>query len=967
MKTKWAFLLLALIQTVEGQAASILNSENVEIQARRVDRVALQSQDSAASRLKSLIKKYKSQAQEGVLLMRLAQVYQEGAEIEFRISYGRSPKNKSNTAIQLGRYRGRLQDAVNTINELLIRFPRYPLVDEALFIRAKAKEELGQKDSAREDYLNLTQNYRDSKHLLASYMALADLVIEKNNHAEAIQYLNQIEAHPESSFFPFALYKLAWAHFNLRNIPRALGYLERHVHLYLNKSRIEKLSASDIALRENSLMDMATFYFDGYELGNLSYTLSAALNYFQKQQPGELLGKMILRFAKLLRSRQREADLALWKTEMIQKVGALPEAMDVVITLFDHLWDQRRVSEIPAACSDIQTLFRMNAKNPALTQSESYVSARNALTQRAEVLQDVIVKQGGKSSTPELQLQMKVLEALYSTFIQIVPETDPRIVLAHYNLAETLFKISNFNSATDNYRWILQHWNKVLKFQRSEVELKAIASRYESLHSLGAIPKQITPAKPDQLRWDEFKEKLPPQIREWTSWIDSYSGGSSESAETFNSFQFEANRTIYQQGGVRAAIERMVRFSEKNRTSKYAIPSQELVLDSLLLTQNWPEIQRTTRYFLSRAPKSTPFYNRLQQLSADAAFKQVEENYQSGAYDKLIAQAKDYILSYPKNERVADALFLMANASLAKKDEKLASEGYSQLIQNHPKSALASKARLARGQLSLAKARFDLAAQDFESYLNSENPPMKTSPKETQNLWSQLFTLKWISGQKAASCKQFDHETGNSTFEECLKFWALSELNDTHSEASATEKTLPREAKQRALKGSEQTRALWALLELGSDSDLDLRSQLHLIRSLATHWDKLDSSIRLTMLQQMNSVIPPKLEAIRLEIKKATPMNRASAKAVSIRAEWIKEFEETIAKVMKLPWYRLQASGLMQLALAYDDFVISLQSAPIPKDLSAEESVAYQKSVYEIVEPFSKKRDDIAERAMTSK
>lgn len=954
-----------------------VNPVSLEVQARRVDRVALQSQDAAASRLKVLIRKYQGTAQEGVLLMRLAQIYQEGAGIEFRISYGRTqgklPEaplsaktvqaiakgSKSSPALSaalqphLIKYRNRLSDSISTINSLLTRFPRYPLVDEALFIRAKAKEELGEKESAKADYLSLTSNYKDSKHLLAAYMALADIAIEKNSHAEAIAYLNPVESHPESAFFSFALYKLAWSHFNLRNIPKALSYLERHVRLYLNKldqaGPGSQLSSSDLALRENSLLDVAAFYFDGYELNLPNFTLSGALGYFKKLQPGNYLGRMNLRFAKLLRSRLREADLVSWKNELIQKEPLQPETMDVVLTLFDHLWDQNRLAEISSACQDIENLYRFNSRQNALLQSDSYLAARNALTARAEKLQTAILKAGPQVAN---QVPMNVLRALYSTYIHIVPESDPRILLAHYNLAETLFKTADFSSATSHYRWILQHWNSKIQFTRPEIELKAIASRYETLHAQNKIPTKITPVRPDLLLWAEFKGKVPSDILEWIDWIDSYSG---KSDETLANFEFEANRTLYQLGGVRSSLERLVKFSERHRDSKFAIPSQELVLDSLILTQNWSEIFRVSQRFLKKTPPQSPFGIRLTQLSADAAFKQVEGHYQAKNYDKLFQEAKSYVKTYPSNERVADALYLMANASLAQKDQKTALAEYSELIKNHPNSTLTSKALLARGQIALSNHHWEEAATDYSAYL-------KASLSKDSELWKELFVLHWITGRKAPSCEPI--ASNEAVAQECSKYSALSYLqNPLKNKGLETH-----QARHLALKGPSENRSLWSLVALSMASSdgakADLREQLHLIRSLVTHWEKLDPSIRISTLGELNSLIPPTLERIRLEIKKATPMNRASAKAVSIRAEWIKEFEETVSKVMKLPWYRLQTNSLMQLALAYDDFVGSLTNAPVPQDLSAEEVATYKKNVNDLVLPFSSKRDDIAERAV---
>ena len=116
-------------------------------------------------------------------------------------------------------------------------------------------------------------------------MSLADFAVEANDHASAITYLKEVEKRPEDPHYPFALYKMAWSYYNLKAIPESLSYAERQIGYYNDRAKRTETnftSDSDAALRENTLLDVAVFYFEGYEENLKPYALDNALDYFKK-------------------------------------------------------------------------------------------------------------------------------------------------------------------------------------------------------------------------------------------------------------------------------------------------------------------------------------------------------------------------------------------------------------------------------------------------------------------------------------------------------------------------------------------------------------------------------------------------------------------------------------------------------------------------------------------------------------
>ncbi len=313
------------IKDVANAEIKLSKANATEDQERQVDQVALHSQEQAIAKLNQLFKKYTGTSKEPVFLSKLADLQQQHATILFRIAHSKSHRSKK--TLDLAPYHKMLNQSISSLDRLIAKYPGFEEIPHAYFLRGKAYEELGKKPEAGKNYLHLVHNYPNADESTSAYMSLAEFAIEANDHARAVTFLKEVEKRPEDPHFPFALYKLAWAHYNLKKIPEALSYAERQIKFYNDrKSRDEtsSLSNSDLALKENTLLDSAVFYFEGYEEKLPQYSNDMALSYFRNLEEGPILGKMLLRYAKLLRSHSHEADLTSWKNQVLSSASDRP-------------------------------------------------------------------------------------------------------------------------------------------------------------------------------------------------------------------------------------------------------------------------------------------------------------------------------------------------------------------------------------------------------------------------------------------------------------------------------------------------------------------------------------------------------------------------------------------------------------------------------------------------------------------
>jgi len=265
-----------------------------------------------------------------------------------------------------------MNQGIHTLTVLIDKYPSYQEIAHAYFLRGKGYEEIENKVAAAKDYNFLVTKFPLAEETTPAYMSLAEFAIDANEHAKAISYLKEVEKKPEDNHYPFALYKMAWAYYNLKDIPMSLKYAEKQIHYYndIEKSESEasgtNLSTSDNALKENTLLDSAVFYFEGYEQNPDQYSDAKAFAYFRNLDKGPTLGKILLRYSKLLRAHSHDHDLVVWKDLILtaELSGDLKsgETLEIVLNTYDHLLNRRVYPAVIKTAQDIVGLYQFSKK-----------------------------------------------------------------------------------------------------------------------------------------------------------------------------------------------------------------------------------------------------------------------------------------------------------------------------------------------------------------------------------------------------------------------------------------------------------------------------------------------------------------------------------------------------------------------------------------------------------------------------
>jgi TolA-binding protein len=599
--------------------------------------------------------------------------------------------------------------------------------------------------------------------------------------------------------------------------------------------------------------------------------------------------------------------------------------------------NKHRYNRVVLLATDIVNL---NKKHPS---KELASKSQKKLLDTADELQKIVLKNKNASDIASVS---EPLAGIYDSFIQIVDENDPRVAKAHYNLAETLFLIKQYERAAQNYRWIVSRGMDNHK-DVADSAIKAIASRYEVLSEKKLLPQKIEPKK---LKDGDDDYSSDPRD-EWLAWIDAYVERNETIDETF---YYEANRLLYDSGRVKRAIERMKKFALRQPKSKYAIASATLAIDTYILSEAWDDLHDSAMVMLKVKAWTTPeFVTMLHKVNTEALYKIAEREYKKENYAEALYKSDLFLKEYKEKSPVRNAFLSMAGHS-AYKEKKLsqALKYYSELVEAAAGTSYASEALLSKGKIAEELYDFAAASRDYQQYMNYPGAKI-------DDYRERVLLLSWMSGSKDIQEQALNSKTlckGVAKAEDlCARYEALFYLTDKPVDGATiayAEKNLQ----------TSSLKHLWALYLLVHDTKPSFKTRNDRLKLFSKVWDKLEGLEQIALLHYINSALLKNIEQGREELAAVAPL-KGKEKDILFRIQKMREYEAAVEAVVQMPWVRIKAHGLNQLAETYYGFVNELRSVPTPKDFSAADKEAYEKMIAEILMPFEEKAATLREKA----
>ena len=939
-----AGLLVCLLNTATAFA------DRSEKEERQADRIAISFQRETISKLTALAGKYRGTNREIAILMKLLDVRQQYSDLEFRVAHGDADLKK--TPIDLSKYEKSLGELIRAATHIIDKFHNHEEIARVYFSRASSYAELKQDTVAKQDFDYIADHFPKTAEAVRSNLWLAGFETEANHHRQAIAYLTRVEAVPEDSHYPFAIYQIAWAHYNLEEFPEALSYLKIYTEYYDRKAEAtpdKTLSPAEEAFWEHGLKDVVVFFFAPFEKRRPGFGLGDALPLFRSFEKGPFLGKMLVSFALMLRSHERTEDLREWKDKIVEEEGGRPEALEVVLVNFEYLVLQEDLAKLVAAKADFRVLDK-KAGGKKL-KPEQYEAAVGRLLQAAAKVQKKISDEKDPETAQKL---LPILRAAFEVCLGVMDSSDPKADQIHHNLAEVLFRVKDFTSATEEYRWVLNHWSPGSGLAKADIRLKILSSRYQELLAKNQIPKALSPRPLANEKFVNL-ESLDATVGEWIGWVDSYVKEIGLNSEAIENFAFESDRILYSAGQTGSAVARMLSFVKERPASKLALPAASLIIDTYVFNEEWESARNAAEDFLAiPSLGDSAFRERVGKVPVDASYKLLERAFREKRFATAVAMVEGYLAQYRESEHEPDCLFLGTRAAEALKDFAKAQSFLSELLVRFPKTSYREDALLSRGEIRAGMYDFVGAAADYEDYLSLA---ASSEAREKRNaILERIWYLNWLSPvPKAIDCHPYADDKKLAV--SCDRYEALLSL------AGVTATFTNAEVMKRAWDGVEENRGLWAAVGLRLGTKIAFKQRLRLAETFAEKWDKLDPLIQISLVSFVHHTLGDVFKDAREELPVHAKL-RATADAISYRLELIRKMEKAAGTVVGLPWVQVKVEALSEMARVYFEFVEELSHVPAPKDISAEERRDYKKSVVEMTGPFEKKGKDILQQAL---
>ncbi|MCA2958728.1 MAG: tetratricopeptide repeat protein [Silvanigrellales bacterium] len=182
---------------------------------------------------------------------------------------------------------------IQRAQQYITEYPKGKAIDEAYFQVAYALDQMGDSQSAASYYSQLVAKFPNSKRLPDAHYALGEFYFGKQDFKKALTAFSQVTRFTRAPIYPWAVYKIAWCYYNLRDYANSRGSFQRVVSL-AGQGGAELTPGGKIKLKEEALRDLVLVFAELQDI-------DGAERYYASVGGEKYYGEMLMRLADLLR------------------------------------------------------------------------------------------------------------------------------------------------------------------------------------------------------------------------------------------------------------------------------------------------------------------------------------------------------------------------------------------------------------------------------------------------------------------------------------------------------------------------------------------------------------------------------------------------------------------------------------------------------------------------------------------
>lgn len=910
-----SIIALLLAASPIGPAALAADNPPSQKQIISLDERALWAKKSGVQTFTIALKTRMNTAQEPVLQLRIAEIYQDMAAIQYRLAYA---KAANNSAAKLDDYYNTLKASLASLNRIITVYPKWDNISRAFYLRSKVFAETDRSDAAVADLKHLVEVYPTSKDSGVGNMDLWRLLISRKEYTTAIQYINHYGLRPGDKYYDAALEKLSLCYFYLGDMPNAIRY-----------SEIEIKSARGVD-REKALSNYALFYVTCVDRKTPNFDANGAYDHFKALVSGEDLGKLGVSYAYLLRTKGLDHELDAFKNEVANE--SFPELYknDVFLVALEDEFNKHNFDLMKDSALKEIALY---------TTSKAIKKDSRRVAKIKGIFKDMIIglQKTLVDNATSVDASNKASETLGFCY-QFMLDTSEHDIAEqgriHLNMALLSFQLKKYEDSVKHNRWVVDHLDFKDKEQSAlyiSASTKAIEARYETLKDNNWVPKNLV-AKP----LNTAKTDIPEQATEWIKWVDAFPQVAFLENK-MDAQSFEASRIIYSYGHVEESTERMQKFVKHYPTSSFAPTAASLILDTYIASEKWEDAYSIALDYSKITTWQDPkFRERVTDLGSDIYCKVLDIYYKDKKYEKTISNSENYIKEYPNTKRKADILELAANAALAIGDKLKAASIFNQLqASGKARPAVQILSYMTQGSISEDQFDFRTAAQHYRN-------AAELSPTATEEMRNKVLLFSWLAGDP----QELDAALGSTRV-----------CPSPRDQLCTSYERRFEETYENSPKHSEP----WVrtpIAKLALKERLSTVDRAEMLASIPKEWDKLNSLDRSAVLPMLLYRVPEAFQASRSQVRKYSSLS-LEPKSIAKRAKLVSTLQTSAEKITQLPWTRIRLNVIRETAGLYDDAAEDLLGIRPPADVKGKDREDFKNVLAEAAAPFKQKSEEL--------
>lgn len=939
------------------------------------------------------------------LLFRIAE--KEWEEGKYQYFLQRKDYDKRYQAFLDGNLKQRPEEPVADYSKALVEyktllkeFPNYERIDEVMFYLGQGLITAGNKREGTSYMSRLTKDYPQSKYLTRAYLAVAEFYFDNDLLQAAKVNYEKVIADKQSGEYPYALYKLGYVLFNLKDYEQAIQAFHEVVNLSKGQDR-RKVYFTEQAY--GALTQVYAEVDDGWKRGR---------DYFREMGGDELANKQLETIARVY-NKQDKTDLEVAVYEYLisanQQGPRIPAYAESITEAYKKQENLEKTDEVInrfIGFFDPKSSWHVANKDneEAMTRSGDY---------RESQLDYLIGTYHSKAQEFEEKLKdptrasaaYKKAATYYEQYIVMFPESKD-IYDKEFYLAEILaYQQADWDKAIKHYSSVVQRDPKGKYSKESAYKVILCAEEKMGAAKIIDAPNHFASANTkttieeakveygSRRKDDDFAPIPETPLHETEqgfleackAFTDTYPKDDEVPAVSFRSAEIFIKKGHYAEG-----VQRLEVIMEHHPKHRFAGFAAATLFDANYRLRRWDQMERWARYMLERKNYQVLKRGQLQDVIAVSINEYATELKKKGsdlAKEGQTAEANalkkkaagewvrfvdEFGREKSQHDKAAVALFNAAATTEELEETASAIDMYESLIKRFPKSSQATEAHFVLGALYESQTDFEQAANYFEKMASFPDVP-------------QMADALYNAGAIRGALEQYPQAI--EIFETYVKkfptredtqevFIKIAEFHERMGQNEKAHKVYDRYAKAYGkshpadLVDIHLRKAKLFIASGGKTAERNASRELTMagkafqqLPDTAKGADALGAKTRRAAAEARfleGEFIYEEFSAVELKFPIGT-LRRALVK----KAELQQKAEKIYLEVLDFQAHDVNAGALFRLGESYYLFSKSLFDLPMPPGLSEDEEIIYRAELDDTAAPLQEKGIEAAQRALS--